>query len=258
MSFYSFSSKIKLSYSQCVLDEEFTLKIIPKSFCNQRVYDLSYSVNPSDYLSSFEDTFKNIALAGRVKDLHTEINIQLAGKVESCDSPLKQLPNEPLFLYDRQTRLTSIGNNLNSLYSTLNKKFISARERAIYLAGVINENMRYKKGVTNNLTTAEEAYSLKEGVCQDYSHILIALLRRDGIKARYVAGLLEGVGESHGWVEVLDNGYWYTIDPVNLESNKYHLKIAIGQDSSDTLINRGIYRGGGSCSMEACYTLKRI
>ena len=58
MSFYSFSSKIKLSYSQCVSDEEFTLKIIPKSFCNQRVYELSYSVNPSDYLSSFEDTFK--------------------------------------------------------------------------------------------------------------------------------------------------------------------------------------------------------
>lgn len=52
-------------------------------------------------------------------------------------------------------------------------------------------------------------------MCQDESHVMIALCRLSGLTARYAAGFLYGEGESHAWVEVLHNGRWYGLDPTN-------------------------------------------
>ena len=53
------------------------------------------------------------------------------------------------------------------------------------------------------------------GVCQDYSHIMIALCQMSRIPARYVVGMLMGEGLSHAWVEIYDGGAWRGIDPTN-------------------------------------------
>ena len=103
--------------------------------------------------------------------------------------------------------------------------------------------MTYRPGATTVRTTAEEALSEGMGVCQDYAHIMIALLRLLGIPARYAAGMMEGEGESHGWAEVNCRGYWYGFDPANnLLVNDRYIKISHGRDAGDCRICRGVFR----------------
>ena len=71
------------------------------------------------------------------------------------------------------------------------------------------ENFTYIPGVTDIHTTAGEALRLGRGVCQDYAHIMTAVLRYMGIPARYVNGLMIGEGYTHAWVEVYTDGGWY-------------------------------------------------
>ena len=64
-------------------------------------------------------------------------------------------------------------------------------------------------------TTAAEVLERKEGVCQDFAHLMIALCRQRGIPARYVNGFLVGEGETHAWVEIFDGYNWLGFDPTH-------------------------------------------
>ena len=107
-------------------------------------------------------------------------------------------------------------------------------------------NFAYLPKTTDVNTTAEEAFVQGYGVCQDYAHIYISFLHMAGIPARYVTGFIVGEGESHAWVEVLCNDKWYGFDPThNRRVNDEYIKIGIGRDAKDCMINRGIMHGGG-------------
>ena len=110
----------------------------------------------------------------------------------------------------------------------------------------LHRDFSYEKGVTNVDTTAERAWSLGRGVCQDYAHIFIALCHMAGLTARYVTGMMMGEGFSHAWVEVLEDGVWYGYDPTNgCRVGDDYIKIAHGRHADDCMINRGTIKGGG-------------
>jgi transglutaminase-like putative cysteine protease len=116
----------------------------------------------------------------------------------------------------------------------------------------------YNDSVTGVTTTAAEAWAVGGGVCQDYSHTLLSLLRPLGIPARYVSGYLHDeeetpgrtvVGESHAWIEVW-NGGWEAYDPTNDRSvGSAHVVVARGRDYADVPPLKGIYAGGASESL---------
>jgi transglutaminase-like putative cysteine protease len=116
----------------------------------------------------------------------------------------------------------------------------------------------YNDSVTGVTTTAAEAWAVGGGVCQDYSHTLLSLLRPLGIPARYVSGYLHDeeetpgqtvVGESHAWIEVW-NGGWEAYDPTNDRTvGSAHVVVARGRDYSDVPPLKGIYAGGASESL---------
>jgi transglutaminase-like putative cysteine protease len=118
--------------------------------------------------------------------------------------------------------------------------------------------IRYDDGATGVATTAAEAWAVGGGVCQDYSHTLLSLLRAVGIPARYVSGYLHDeeeapgltvVGESHAWVESWDGG-WEAFDPTNDRSvGAAHVVVARGRDYDDVPPLKGIYAGGTSESL---------
>ena len=110
----------------------------------------------------------------------------------------------------------------------------------------LHQDFVYEQNITGISTTAEEAFRLGGGVCQDYAHILITLCRMAKISARYVTGMLLGEGKSHAWVEILSDDRWYALDPANdLEVTDSHIKIGVGRDAADCAINRGLVMGGG-------------
>ena len=71
------------------------------------------------------------------------------------------------------------------------------------------------------------------------------------IPARYVAGMMVGEGYSHAWVEVLSDGIWYALDPTHAcEAKENYIKIGVGRDAEDCMINKGILKGGGMQTQE--------
>jgi transglutaminase-like putative cysteine protease len=101
----------------------------------------------------------------------------------------------------------------------------------------------------------------RRGVCQDFTHIMIALLRRAGIPARYISGYVQQdpqereeedlSGASHAWVEAfLPATGWIGLDPTNnTQVGDRHIRIAIGRDYADVPPTRGTYKGGSSSEL---------
>lgn len=116
----------------------------------------------------------------------------------------------------------------------------------------IYRNFEYKKGITTVETTLDEVWSLRSGVCQDFAHILLVMLRIVGIPARYVSGYIcpkkngmRGEGATHAWVEAYIPFYgWMGLDPTNNTLvEEAHVKLAVGKSFSDCSPVKGTYRG---------------
>lgn len=135
------------------------------------------------------------------------------------------------------------------------RRAASPTEAVEVAVGLVRDQISYTPGVTTVYTTAREAWSAGHGVCQDFAHASLALLRAAGIPARYVSGYLHSLeerpgetvaGESHAWVEYWD-GDWHAVDPTNdREVGPAHVVVAHGRDYADVPPLKGIYAGGAS------------
>ena len=123
---------------------------------------------------------------------------------------------------------------------------------------VYNE-FQYIKGVTSVETTPDEIWKLKAGVCQDFAHILLVMLRMTGIPARYVSGYIcpnrngmRGEGATHAWVEAYIPAYgWLGLDPTNnCFVNEMHIRLAVGRNFSDCSPVKGTYKGTSNHKLE--------
>jgi transglutaminase-like putative cysteine protease len=113
----------------------------------------------------------------------------------------------------------------------------------------VYEYMTYTPDATGVRTSAAEAFALKQGVCQDYAHIMLTLCRLCAIPARYISGHLLGEGGTHAWVDVLVPDETYAnryvalpFDPTNgNEPGLNYVTIAIGRDYGDVAPTSGSY-----------------
>jgi transglutaminase-like putative cysteine protease len=127
------------------------------------------------------------------------------------------------------------------------------------LTEYVYKNFNYIKGITTIETTLDEVWDLKAGVCQDFAHILLVMLRLLCIPARYVSGYvcphdnnLRGEGATHAWVEAYIPFYgWLGLDPTNnCLVNDLHVRLAIGRNFSDCSPVKGTYKGTSKQSLE--------
>ena len=130
------------------------------------------------------------------------------------------------------------------------------------LSGAMHREFGYAPNSTRVDSPISEALAARRGVCQDFTHILLALLRRIGLPCRYVSGYIapRALGEddgpttiaTHAWVEVLlpELG-WVGVDPTNdIDAGLRHVRVAIGRDYADVPPTRGVYKGGAASSLE--------
>jgi transglutaminase-like putative cysteine protease len=124
----------------------------------------------------------------------------------------------------------------------------------------IHGEFSYRPGATRVNTHLEEAFRLREGVCQDFTHVMIGMCREIGIPARYASGYLYngpadsliGSQASLAWCEVyLPDSGWIGFDPTNdtLADARY-LKMAVGRDYHDVAPIKGTYCGTPRCEMQ--------
>lgn len=133
---------------------------------------------------------------------------------------------------------------------------MTAMEAVTRLGEQLHEDMTFVPGVTDALTSPADAFQHREGVCQDYAHIMVAGLRSLGIPAGYVSGFLrtlppegqerlEGADAMHAWVRAWCGREvgWVEYDPTNaMPSGADHIVVAYGRDYSDVSPVKGVTR----------------
>lgn len=241
-----FEYETKLEFSSPVTDHSFSLRCMPFSDGRQIIAEPVCTIFPlSEGIWRSRDSFGNTLICGRNIAPHAEFSFRVCGEAQIINS-CKTTGSAPTF-YRFHTPLTEPGEALISFYREVKPTAADISVRAESLSDSLCRAMTYKAGVTNVTTTAEQAMNMGCGVCQDYAHIFLALLRIDGICCRYVSGLAFECGETHAWVEVYDGSHWVGIDPThNRPIGVNYIKLCHGRDYSDCPIERGIYRGNAS------------
>jgi transglutaminase-like putative cysteine protease len=136
------------------------------------------------------------------------------------------------------------------------------------VVGAVRSRLRYERGTTSVSTTAPDALRLGTGVCQDFTHVALALLRARGIPARYVSGYLHPsakaepgqvvAGQSHAWVEAWV-GDWVPFDPTNGGPvGERHVVVGRARDYADLAPLNGIFHGGPAKSLGVTVELTRL
>lgn len=139
---------------------------------------------------------------------------------------------------------------------------ISTRE----LCAMLYRVLEYAPGETTVDSPIDRILETGRGVCQDYAHVMAAVLRGWGIPCRYVSGYLGPAtpgaveGESHAWVEAWFPGTgWIGFDPTNdTEGDERHVRVAVGRDYADVPPTRGTFRGAGGSVLDTEVVIERI
>jgi transglutaminase-like putative cysteine protease len=135
---------------------------------------------------------------------------------------------------------------------------------ALRFTQYVYDNFDYIKGVTTVETTLDEIWKLKAGVCQDFAHLLMEMLRMVQIPARYVSGYIctshngmRGEGATHAWAEAYIPDYgWLGIDPTNnCIANETHVRLAVGRNFSDCSPVKGVYKGSSHHKLEVAVSV---
>lgn len=189
------------------------------------------------------DAFGSRVQFGHIRQPHVRMTAVAVGTV--AQSPYR-ICGTAHGMYFPHTALTLPSAGMLDLARTLGLDSagpcIGRTARAI--ASAVHEHMDYVPGSTAVSTTAAQAFALGHGVCQDFAHITLSLLRHAGIAARYVCGYLSGEGATHAWVEYFDSGVWLALDPTHDRAVDYGcIKIAHGRDCADCAVNRGVFTG---------------
>ena len=222
---YHYETPARASYNE--------VRMTPASVNGQHTLQSRVETTPSTTTFRYVDYWGTVVHAFDVHEPHTELVVTAASVVETTgaragpppfgwsdfDGSAQRDRYAELLAPSRyvvaEPELDEVGTELAAHY-TPNE----AGRRAV---GWVNEQLRYVRGVTEVSTTSAEARTLGEGVCQDFAHVALALLRAAGLPARYVSGYLypgkesavldEPVSaESHAWVEFWA-GDWVAADP---------------------------------------------
>lgn len=239
----NFSFSTKLTFDNYVHDHSFALRCIPIESATQHIRSCELTVSPFVSTKSTVDAFGNNVTAGYLSGDHRFLDFEVKGTAET-DCNGEKTDFMPCYLY--QSAMTKPDDALRAFYEGLRAEcsVTSPYERAMFFSDALNEVMTYTKNVTDINTTASEAFEKKQGVCQDFTHIMLSLLRMDGIACRYIAGLASCDGETHSWLELWNDGHWTGIDPTNncgISDN--YLILSQGRDFRDCAVDRGVMFG---------------
>lgn len=220
---------------------------IPSDTERQQISELKIEISDSPPYSITSDHFHNHKFYGHIEAAHQTFEIKVSGRARTGLDIFEEYTEDPFHysLFKAQTPLTVPGKTLTAYHAALGLGEIDGTyEKVLHVMHRLHEDFAYIPGLTEVHESAENAFVLGKGVCQDYAHIMIALLRAEQIPARYVVGMMQGEGYSHAWVEALCNGYWYGFDPTNEKLvNDEYIRVSCGRDSNDCSIIRGYFYG---------------
>ncbi len=240
----------KLTFDDYVRNHSFALRAQPIVSPAQKILASTLHITPFVDVWQTTDAFGNSVTCGYLEGQHRFLDFELKG---GAQLDLTQAKTDYMACYLYPSEFTKPGGGIAEFYENKIKSCPEkdAPARAAFISQALSEVMTYEPGATNSATTAAQAFELKKGVCQDYAHIMLSLLRLDGIAARYMAGLAFSSGETHAWVEFWDGERWQGYDPANNHPlTEEYLVLSQGRDFGDCSIDRGVMYGDYTRQMQ--------
>jgi transglutaminase-like putative cysteine protease len=253
-------------YDAPVFDQHNVLRVKPATNPLQRVRGFRLAVEPNARTRSYTDYFGTEAIEFNVPGEHERLAITAEAEVTTEAPPQPQESNWEAI---RERAYTDAGGEFllhtddepqNGVLDDLSDAILAAdpRETVQRVCEVIPERFEYRPGATFVGSTVDDLLEGGAGVCQDFVHLALILMRNHGIAARYVSGYLfaapDDDGEdsvevdTHAWLEALLPGAgWVGADPTNRRlAGEEHVKIGHGRFYGDVAPIRGVYKGAAS------------
>ncbi len=277
--------RCRFDYDQPVRESQNELRAAPAPHDRQSLISYRVATSPPARVLTFEDYWGTRVDAFGVRDSHTHLEVVAESSVETRPQPLLTASPrverlaDPAFLdehveYLQRTAHTAWGPTIEA----------EARQQAglvgpdvvsvvLALHRRVATTFTYRPGATYVGMDVEELCTRREGVCQDYAHVMIAMCRSLGIPARYVSGYLFTADDStgdipegemvevqtHAWVEAAVPGHgWIALDPTNQqEVGERHVKIGHGRDYDDVQPLRGVFAGSATCELDVSVEIRK-
>jgi len=261
------------------------LRVWPQTNESQRVVGRRLVIEPSVPTDHYVDYFGNYVEFFSIPHRHNALTVTAEAEVETFAvapprtaldtsvGEVRQIYNSTLyqlFEFLQPSPLVPLNQ-----HASIRKKFFRQADTLgsalLALNGWIYKTFKYQSGVTDIYTPIKKVVRERKGVCQDFAHLMLAILRSNGIPARYVSGYIEaydptrvdsklvGAAASHAWVEVyLPGGTWWGLDPTNNQSaGERHIVVAVGRDYHDVAPMRGTYKGALDQKLNVIVSLER-
>jgi transglutaminase-like putative cysteine protease len=267
---YEYAKPVAASYNEA--------RLTPMTTPEQVTLDARVTVTPSTPLFRYWDYWGTLVHAFDLHQPHDRLVVTSTSVVQTAyadRAPASATWTEvdALTVGDRYfeflmpSHFATADNELADEARTLRAQATGPREAVELVTGWVRDQLTYTKGATNVMTSAVEAKRTGHGVCQDFVHLSIALLREMGVPCRYASGYFDSrveaevgetvVGESHAWAEAWI-GNWHPFDPTNdVPVGERHVVVALGRDYRDVTPLKGVYSGSPSSTTSVTVELTR-
>jgi transglutaminase-like putative cysteine protease len=277
-------------YGEPVAEAYLELRLKPPNREMQAVQEHRLLIEPASRTSGYRDYFGNEVSFLSLPYRHTRLTIRSEALVETLpvglpDQSLDLTVQEArqilvdslpfVFDYLQPTEMVKIGRESVQWAKRYIGGSATLRQGLEALNNAIHENFQYRKGATNFSTDLALIWRDRIGVCQDFAHIMLSVLRTAGLPARYVCGYIEtapvkgndgkskrliGSIATHAWVEVLMPGQqWVALDPTNNRwCGDQHICVSFGRDASEAAPIRGTFKGSGHQTMKVQVKVVRL
>jgi transglutaminase-like putative cysteine protease len=268
-------------YSTPVWESHNSLRACPRDGDGQHLLEYDLAIDPDVSVFDYVDSWGTRVDTFDIPQRHTELVVTAAARVDTMapalpmSGPLAGTAEmsyiEAGWQFLQPTRHIRWSDQIRAAARESMGSSIDVVEIAMSVQDLVRNRVEYRTGATSIGVDLERVWHEGVGVCQDFAHLTIALLRSVGIAARYVSGYFyasdptdidssstdEIVVATHAWVELAVPGWgWWAIDPTNGSPvGERHVKIGHGRDYDDVTPLRGVYYGESDHHLAAEVTM---
>lgn len=269
---YEYTGDIDSQYNE--------VRVTPRDTSKQFMIEHTLEISPHSSVEKYKDYFGTRVTTFALEKPHNSLSITAKSLVETA-AGASRVSNSPVTWNHVKSSVVSdtyceylsktefvddldFDQNLIDQFSSMETPGKAVEAVMAWL----RESIAYVPGATSVNTKASQALKARTGVCQDFVHLALSMLREIGIPCRYVSGYLYPfdhgevgeivAGESHAWCEVW-LGDWYGVDPTNdTPVSERHVLVGWGRDYSDVAPVKGVLHGDPRSEMTVQVYLKRV
>lgn len=276
----------RFRYAQPISESQNELRACPATDHRQAVVHYHVTTEPASRVASYRDYWGTRVDTFGVRQLHDSLEVLATATVETQEPvrPQQAVPRRALedgLFHDAHLEFLQPSAHVRwsgEVAATARGIAAEVDDDVVALAQAVHDHVattfEYRSGVTQIGVSVDQVHATGVGVCQDFAHLSIALLRALGVPARYVSGYLFTVDdatgadtaldevevETHAWIEAAIPGWgWFALDPTNAQHvTERHVTIGRGRDYVDVAPLRGVFVGDQRHELEVSVSMRRL